>query len=52
MPRCGVVGCAIVYPQFVTTCHSYLETVDSADIAEYDAFEQQCLNQDALALVE
>ena len=46
------VGCALIYPQFMEICGSHMEAMDSLDATAFEGFEQQCLDQDALALVE
>ena len=46
------VGCALIYPQFMEICGSHMEEMDGLDAAAFEGFEQQCLDQDALALVE
>ena len=56
VPTVCPVGCAIVFPEFLETCRDHItehEATDSAIIvAEFEAFEQQCLTSDGLALVE
>ena len=56
VPNVCPVGCAIVFPEFLETCRDHItehEATDSAIIvADFEAFEQQCLTSDGLALVE
>ena len=51
VPETCPVGCAIVFPQFLETCEDHL-TEGGAEIADYEAFEQECLDLDGLELVE
>ena len=45
------VGCALVFPFFLESCHDALEAQGS-DIALYERFSQACTRQDTTALVE
>jgi hypothetical protein len=56
VPNVCPVGCAIVFPEFLETCHEHVAEHEATDptivVAEFEAFEQQCLTTDGLALVE
>jgi hypothetical protein len=54
VPDVCPVGCAIVFPEFLETCHQHVaEATDpSINVADFESFEQQCLTSDGLALVE
>eukprot|EP01044_Picomonas_judraskeda_P018363 COSAG03_NODE_3625_length_1914_cov_49.052893_2_plen_427_part_01 len=56
VPNVCPVGCAIVFPEFLETCHEHVAEHEATDptivVAEFEAFEQQCLATDGLALVE
>ena len=56
VPNVCPVGCAIVFPEFLETCREHVAEHEATDptivVAEFEAFEQQCLNTDGLALVE
>ncbi len=56
VPNTCPVGCAIVFPEFLEACREHVETNALSDPtmvpADFEAFEQQCLDSDGLALVE
>jgi hypothetical protein len=56
VPNVCPVGCAIVFPEFLETCRDHVAEHEATDpsivVAEFEAFEQQCLTTDGLALVE
>ena len=56
VPQVCPVGCAIVFPEFLETCREHVVEHEATDtsivVAEFEAFEQQCLTSDGLALVE
>ena len=56
VPNVCPVGCAIVFPEFLETCREHVVEHEATDpsiiVAEFEAFEQQCLTTDGLALVE
>ena len=56
VPNVCPVGCAIVFPEFLETCREHVAEHEATDpnivVAEFEAFEQQCLTTDGLALVE
>jgi hypothetical protein len=56
VPNVCPVGCAIVFPEFLETCRDHVAEHEATDpsivVAEFEAFEQQCLTSDGLALVE
>jgi hypothetical protein len=66
IPKSCPVGCALVFPSFLDACHEHIEQTYRAQgggaahgpgaalpiIGRYDAFKAQCMQQDALALVD
>ena len=52
MPNTCQVGCAIVFPQFVETCRDHIRDQPELNEPEFEQFEETCLEQDGLALVE
>lgn len=56
VPNVCPVGCAIVFPEFLETCREHVAEHEATDstivVADFEAFEQQCLTSDGLALVE
>ena len=50
------VGCAIVFPEFLETCRDHVEehaeTNPNIVVADFEAFEHECLTNDGIALVE
>eukprot|EP01052_Picozoa_sp_SAG31_P025651 SAG31_NODE_2260_length_6065_cov_3.729802_2_plen_513_part_00 len=56
VPNVCPVGCAIVFPEFLETCREHVTEHEATDasiiVAEFEEFEQQCLNTNGLALVE
>ena len=56
VPNTCPVGCAIVFPEFLEACREHVAanalTDPSMVPADFEAFEQQCLDSDGLALVE
>lgn len=46
------VGCAIVFPEFFETCHDHVTQAADMDEHEFADFEEQCLDQEGLELVE
>eukprot|EP01046_Picozoa_sp_COSAG06_P007481 COSAG06_NODE_366_length_16768_cov_145.097246_1_plen_784_part_10 len=51
IPNSCPVGCAIVFPPFLDACRDHIAQ-SGLDVAEYELFEQSCLELDGLALVE
>eukprot|EP01050_Picozoa_sp_SAG11_P011709 SAG11_NODE_1258_length_5362_cov_16.457534_3_plen_264_part_00 len=51
IPETCPVGCAIVYPQFLETCAEHLQGT-GAVMADFAAFETECLDMDGVELVE
>ena len=49
--RLAQVGCALVFPFFLESCHDALQAQGS-EIALYERFSQACTRQDTTALVE
>ena len=52
VPQTCPVGCAIVFPEFMETCRGHMGNHPELPLAEFEAFEQTCLELDGLALVE
>ena len=51
VPLTCQVGCAIVFPQFLDSCRTHV-AASGPNVAEFEAFKDQCLEVDGLALVE
>ena len=53
VPLSCPVGCAIVFPRFMETCRDHIAEVEAQSVAEdFEAFEQECIELDGLALVQ
>ena len=52
IPRTCPVGCAIVFPEFLETCRDHVSAQEDLVEEDFEAFEEDCLSQDGLALVE
>ena len=52
VPRSCPVGCAVVFPEFLETCREHVQTQTTLNEPDFEAFEQQCMDQDGLAVVE
>eukprot|EP01047_Picozoa_sp_COSAG01_P038584 COSAG01_NODE_3138_length_6526_cov_478.100202_2_plen_500_part_00 len=52
VPLACPVGCALVFPEFLETCRAHVNATFSLDILDFEAFEQSCLTQDGLQLVD
>ena len=52
VPNTCQVGCAIVFPQFVETCRDHIRDQPELNEPDFEEFEETCLEQDGLALVE
>eukprot|EP01046_Picozoa_sp_COSAG06_P020571 COSAG06_NODE_1511_length_9233_cov_3.730896_1_plen_241_part_10 len=52
VPNTCPVGCAVVFPEFLETCRDFVRAEATLDEAEFEQFEQECLDQDGVALVE
>jgi hypothetical protein len=52
VPLTCPVGCALVFPEFLQTCRAHVTATNSLDIHAFEAFEQTCLTQDGLQLVQ
>ena len=52
VPNTCQVGCAVVFPQFVETCRDHIRDQPELNEPEFEEFEETCLEQDGLALVE
>ena len=54
VPNTCPVGCALVFPEFLEACREHVATNaltnPSMVPADFEAFEQQCLDSDGLAL--
>ena len=48
----AAVGCALVFPEFLETCRDHVHEYPDMMIADFEAFESDCLQQDGLSLVE
>ena len=46
------VGCALVFPEFLDTCHDHIDEQDALEVADFDTFAAHCLEVDGLELVE
>ena len=51
VPLTCPVGCALVFPQFMESCHTHISE-SGLEVADFEAFEARCLEVDGLALVE
>ena len=52
VPSTCPVGCAVVFPAFLETCREHVRAEAQLDQEEFEQFEQDCLEQDGLGLVE
>ena len=52
VPNACPVGCAVVFPEFLETCRDFIRSEAALDEAEFERFEQDCLDQDGIALVD
>ena len=46
------VGCALVFPEFNEICYDHIFEHPELNPQDFESFEQECLSQDALALVQ
>jgi hypothetical protein len=52
VPLTCPVGCALVFPEFLETCRAHVTATYSLDMHDFETFEQTCLTQDGVQLVE
>ena len=52
IPNTCPVGCAIIFPDFLETCRDHVSAQEDLVEEDFEAFEEDCLSQDGLALVE
>lgn len=53
VPQTCPVGCAIVFPEFFSSCHDHLaEYGESGDLSAFETFSDSCLELDGIALIE
>jgi N-acetylneuraminic acid mutarotase len=52
VPLTCPVGCALVFPEFLETCRAHVTATYNLDMHAFETFEQTCLTQDGVQLVE
>ena len=52
VPKTCPVGCAVVFPTFNENCKDHIKAKPTLKAADFQNFENQCLKQDAVKIVE